>query len=51
MKIQAEYGKIRVEEEDLPSIINKINNGNLDGINVTVPHKENIMHFLDEINS
>ena len=51
LKIQAEYGKIRVAEKDLPEIIHKINNGNLDGINVTVPHKENIMHFLDEINS
>ena len=50
LNIQAEYEKIKIEEEELPNIVQKIKNGKLDGINVTIPHKENIMKFLDEIN-
>jgi len=50
LNIQAEYQKIRVEEEELPDIIQQIKNGKLDGINVTIPFKETIMKFLDEIN-
>ncbi len=50
LNIQAEYEKIRIEKQKLPDIIQKINNDKLDGINVTIPHKENIMKFLDEIN-
>ena len=50
LNIQAEYKKIRVEKDELPNIIHKIRKGKLDGCNVTIPHKENIMKFLDEIN-
>ncbi len=50
LNIQAEYKKIRVEEEELPDIIQQIRNGKLDGCNVTIPHKENSVKFLDEIN-
>ena len=50
LNIQAEYKKIRVEKEELPDIIQQIRNGKLDGCNVTIPHKENIMKLLDEIN-
>ncbi|SVC59574.1 uncharacterized protein METZ01_LOCUS312428, partial [marine metagenome] len=50
MHIQAEYEKIRIEKQELSDIVQKIKYGQLDGINVTIPHKENIMKFLDEIN-
>ena len=50
LHIQAEYEKIRIEKQELSDIIQKIKNGQLDGINVTIPHKANIMKFLDEIN-
>ena len=50
LHIQAEYDKVRIENQELPDIVQKIKKGQLDGINVTIPHKENIMKFLDEIN-
>ena len=50
LNIQAEYEKVRIENHELPDIVQKIKKGQLDGINVTIPHKENIMKFLDEIN-
>ena len=50
LNIHAEYEKIRIEEEELPNIIQQIRNGKLEGINITIPHKENILKFLDEIN-
>ena len=51
LNIQSKYDKIRVTEEELSEIILKIRNDKLDGINVTIPHKENILEFLDEINT
>ena len=50
LNIQAEYENIRVEKEDLPNIVKQIRNGKFNGFNVTIPHKEIIMKFLDEIN-
>ena len=50
LKMEAEYQKINVEENELPKIIQKIQNGELDGVNITIPHKETIMQHLDEIN-
>ena len=49
LNIQAEYEKIRVKEEELHDIVQQIKNGKWDGINVTIPHKENIIKFLDAI--
>ena len=50
LNIQAEYIKIMVEEKEIPNIIQQINNSTLDGFNVTIPHKENMMQFLDVVN-
>ena len=48
--IDAVYERKRVLKSELPQIINLIKNGDLSGINVTIPHKENIMEYLDNIN-
>ena len=48
--IDAEYQKINVDNNHLPKIIQKIRNGALDGINITIPLKEAVLTFLDEIN-
>ena len=48
--IDAVYERKQVLKSELPQIINLIKNGDLSGINVTIPHKENIMEYLDNIN-
>ena len=50
LNIHAEYKKIKVKQKELPNIIHQIKNGKLDGINVTIPHKEYIIDLLDEVN-
>ena len=50
LNINATYGKINVKKNQLEEIIIKINDGILNGINVTLPHKSTIISFLDEIN-
>ena len=50
LNIQAEYTKIKIESNELLDIIQQIRDGVLCGINVTIPHKETIMEFLDKIN-
>ena len=39
--LNAEYNIIEADEKDLPSIISKIKNGSLSGINVTLPLMQN----------
>ena len=50
LNIDAEYKKIKLEENELPQIIQKVQNSELDGINITIPYKETIMEYLDDIN-
>ena len=50
LEIDAEYEKKRVFQNQLAGIIGDLHCGKLDGINVTIPHKENIMQYLNEIN-
>ena len=50
LNLNATYEKINVEENQLKKIISRINNGNLSGVNVTIPHKTSILPLLDEVN-
>ncbi len=48
-KIEANYTLINVEEIEIPELIKKIRKKEIDGINVTLPYKQKIINFLDEI--
>jgi len=48
-KINANYSIIETEEKDLGDIVEKLKNKTLDGINVTLPFKQKIIHYLDKI--
>ena len=47
--IQADYDLINTEEKDLKNIIKKIRDGELDGINVTLPYKQKIIPLVDKL--
>ena len=46
-KIDAIYGKLQAHDEDLKELCNNVKNGQLDGLNVTVPFKKKIIPYLD----
>lgn len=43
------YDMIDCEEEDLPKIIKKLRHGEYQGFNVTIPYKQKIIRFIDEL--
>ena len=45
--IEAIYGKLQAYDDDLMQLCSKIKNGQLDGINITVPFKKKIIPHLD----
>ena len=48
--IEAIYGKLLAYEDDLKELCNSIKNGQLDGLNITVPFKRKIIQHLDVLN-
>ena len=48
-KMNAHYSLIEINENQIESIINKIKEKELDGINVTTPYKQAVIPFLDLI--
>ena len=46
-KIDASYTLIEVKEDELPKVVEKIKNKNLNGINITLPYKQKIVPHLD----
>ena len=46
-KLDAIYGKLEANEGDLPELCKSIKQGNLDGLNITVPFKKSIIPHLD----
>ena len=46
-KVDASYSMIDVKEDDLSTIVKKIKNHELDGLNVTLPYKQKIVSYLD----
>ena len=47
--IEAIYDKKKLKEKDLQSIISKVKEEKINGINVTVPFKKAVIPFLDEL--
>ncbi len=48
--MDAEYSVQKVQKTQLSSIIQELKTGKLDGINITIPHKESIIPYLDNVN-
>ena len=49
--INAVYNKKQIEEQNIKEIISEMRNGKIDGINITVPFKQLIIPFVDELSS
>ena len=47
--IKADYSLLNIEEKDIADIIKKIRNTELSGINITLPYKQKIIPFVDEL--
>jgi shikimate dehydrogenase len=47
--LDCEYEKIKAKEGDLPKIIKSVKTGKVSGLSITVPYKEKIIPFLDNI--
>ena len=47
--INAVYDKTEINESDLKNIINKVKKDEINGMNVTIPFKKSVIHFLDEL--
>ena len=45
------YEKHQIISDNLPSFFERFKNGEFDGINVTIPHKETGLEFLDEVDN
>ena len=48
-KILATYSLIEIELNQIQEVIKKLRNNELHGINVTIPYKQSVIPFLDEI--
>ena len=48
--ISAKYSKVCCDKTDLPKIFNQIKDDSINGINITIPYKELVLDFIDEIN-
>ena len=47
--IDAVYDKKQLNKVDIDNIILEVKNGKIDGINVTIPFKQSVIPFLDEL--
>ena len=47
-KIEAEYKILEIDETEIKNVIDKVKEGILHGINVTLPYKQKVIPFLDQ---
>ncbi len=50
-RIEAIYEKKLLEEKEIPNLIESIRNSEINGANVTVPFKNSVIPFLDDLSS
>lgn len=51
LHLHADYQALDVEKKNLAKILKKIRDGEIAGINVTVPHKQAVVDFVDSLSS
>ena len=49
--IDAVYEKEKLNEKDIKNIITKVRNGEIEGLNITVPFKKSVIPFVDQLSS
>lgn len=49
MKREGEYHLFSVQENEVARVIEKLRRGDLQGLNVTIPYKEKVIEYLDEL--
>ena len=47
--ISAEYNLLSIKENELESTINDVRKKKLDGINITLPYKQKVISFIDQL--
>ena len=48
-KINASYEKRLIQTENIPEIMSLLRDGNLNGINITVPYKKDFVQLVDSL--
>jgi len=51
LDLEIQHEKIDVAPENLPQFLSSLRKDNLDGLNVTIPHKEQVLEFPDRLES
>ena len=47
--IKAIYEKVKLEKSKIKETINELKENKIDGINITIPFKKDVIHYLDEM--
>jgi len=47
--IEANYSLLNIKEQEIESVVKKIKNKELSGINVTLPYKQKVISFVDQL--
>src|SRR6266536_1868446 len=53
-ELQGDYSLFPIHPDDkqgLKHLLAQVHSGEIHGLNVTIPHKQNVIHFLDELTS
>ncbi len=48
-KINAEYELLNVKGEEIGNVVKKIRNEEISGVNVTLPYKQKVIHYIDQL--